>query len=58
MSVVKIAGDGGEVRNKTWSHASVRAELTNVTPEEVERVRELVQSIVAIVSRTKQSGGR
>ncbi len=58
MSVVKIAGDCGQIRSKTWSHATVRAELTNVTPEEVERVRDLVQSIVAIVSRPKQSGGR
>ena len=54
MSVVKITGDGGQVRSKTWSHASVRAELTNATAEEVENVRHLVQSIVAIVSHTQQ----
>ena len=50
MSVVKIASDGGQVRAKTWTHASVRAELTNATPEEVERVRQLVQSIVALMT--------
>ena len=55
MSIVKIAGDGGQVRDKTWAHASVRAELTNASPEEVERVRHLVQSIVAVVNRTQQS---
>ncbi len=55
MSIVKISGDGGQVRDKTWSHASVRAELTNPTPEEVERVRHLVQSIVAVVKGTEQS---
>ncbi len=58
MSIVKIASDGGQVRSKTWSHASVRADLTNATPEEVERVRHLVQSIVAIVSRTQQASPR
>ena len=53
MSVVKIDGEGGQVRSEIWSHASVRAELTNATPEEVERVRHLVESIVAIMSCKK-----
>ena len=51
MSVVKIAGDGGRVRRKTWSHVAVRADLTNPTREEVERVRGLVQRIVAVMDR-------
>ena len=54
MSVVKIASDGGQIRSKTWSHATVRAELTNATAEEVEQVRHLVQSIVAVMKRRKQ----
>ncbi len=58
MSVVKIVGDGGQIRSKTWSHATVRAELTNATPEEVERVRHLVRSIVAVMKRKKQSRKR
>ena len=58
MSVVKIASDGGQIRSKTWSHATVRAELTNATPEEVERVRHLVRSIVAVMKRKKQSRKR
>ncbi len=58
MSVVKITGDGGQIRSKTWSHASVRAELTNATPEEAENVRHLVRSIVAIVSGTQQPSER
>ncbi len=58
MSVVRIASDGGQVRSKTWSHASVRAELTNATPEEVERVRHYVQSIVAVMKRRKPSRKR
>lgn len=55
MSIVNISSGGGQVRDKTWSHASVRAELTNASPEEVERVRHLVQRIVAVVNRTKPS---
>ena len=44
MSIVKIAGDGGQVRDKTWAHASVRAELTNASPEEVElEVTDLIE---------------
>ncbi len=54
MSVVKIVGDGGQIRSKTWSHATVRFELTNATAEEVEQVRHLVQSIVAVMKRRKQ----
>ena len=58
MSIVRIADGGGQVREKTWAHASVRAELTNATPEEVERVRHLVQSIVAVVSPGTRAGER
>ena len=58
MSIVKISGDGGQVRHKTWAHASDRAELTNSSPDEVARVRHLVQSIVAVVNRTQQSSER
>jgi len=58
MPIVKITGDGGQVKNKTWTHASVRAELTNASAEEVERVRHLVQNIVAVVNRTQQSSER
>ncbi len=53
MSVVKIASDGGKVMKDGWSHASVRAELTNATQDQVDRVRHLVERIVEVIERGK-----
>lgn len=48
-SVVRITGNGGTVRKDRWAHAFVQAELTNPSPAEIERVRELTQRIVAVM---------
>ena len=60
LSVVQITGNGGTVREERWAHAFVQAQLTNASPAEIERVRELAQRIVAVMeghgSRASDAG--
>ena len=56
-SVVQITRNGGTVREERWAHAFVQAQLTNPSPAEIERVRELTRRIVAVMEGSGSRAG-